>query len=288
MLLSTVFFSFTHVAIREASAHTNPIQIAFLRNVFAMVFILPLMAKYGWTLWSTTQFTVHCVRAVLHVIAMFAFFTAVSITPLAKVTALGYTAPIFAAILSVLFLGEKFRIHRWSAILIGFLGALIVLRPGLISVDYGSLLVLFSSSIWGIVLVVMKFLSKKDSSFTMTAYMSLLGTIISALPAWYIWETPELGEWPVLILIGLISTIGQLSLTEGLKNLDTTAAMPFDYLRLIWSALFGFIFFSEIPDIFIWTGAIMICSSGIWIAYRESAQKKKQTVRDNSESVDNV
>lgn len=240
------------------------------------------MLKYGWQLWKTTQFPLHCVRAVFHVMAMFSFFTAVSITPLAKLTALNYTAPIFAAILSVLFLGEKFRIHRWGAILFGFLGALVVLRPGVIQVDFGSLLVLFSSALWGITLVVIKFLSRKDSSFTMSAYMSLLGTILSALPAWYVWQTPELGQWPILILIGLISTLGQLTLTEGLKNLDTTAAMPFDYLRLIWAALFGFVFFSEVPDVYIWIGAIMICSSGIWIAYRESTQKMAKPALDES------
>lgn len=247
--------------------------------------ILPLMSRYGWQLWNTSQFPVHCLRAIFHVVAMFSFFTAVGITPLAKVTALGYTAPIFAAILSVLFFGEKFRIHRWGAIGFGFIGALVILRPGLIEIDFGSLLVLFSSSLWGITLVLIKLLSKKDSSITITAYMSLLGTLISALPAWYVWKTPELYQWPILIVVAVLSTLGQLALTEGLKNLDTTAAMPFDYLRLIWAALFGFLFFSEVPDTFIWIGAIMICSSGIWIAYRERIQNKTDVIQNKREVV---
>lgn len=277
MLLSTVIFSLTHVSIREASAHTPPIQVAFLRNVFAVIFIIPLMVRMGRSLWVTSSLKIHVLRASLHVTAMFAFFTAVSIAPLARVTALGYTAPIFAAVISVLILGEKFRLYRWSAIIMGFLGALIILRPGFDVIDTGSLLVLFASALWGVVLVLIKLLGKKDSSFTITAYMSVLGTLLSAIPAYYIWVTPLWHQWPILIFIGLISTVGQLCLTEALKHLDTTAAMPFDFLRLIWAAIFGFIFFSEIPDIYLWIGAIIIFGSGFMIAYRESVKNRSNS-----------
>ena len=123
MLLSTVIFSLTHVSIREASAHTPPIQVAFLRNVFAVIFIIPLMVRMGRSLWVTSSLKIHVLRASLHVTAMFAFFTAVSIAPLARVTALGYTAPIFAAVISVLILGREVQALSLGRHHNGFLGS---------------------------------------------------------------------------------------------------------------------------------------------------------------------
>ena len=152
----------------------------------------------------------------------------------------------------------------------GFLGALIILRPGFDVIDTGSLLVLFASALWGVVLVLIKLLGKKDSSFTITAYMSVLGTLLSAIPAYYIWVTPLWHQWPILIFIGLISTVGQLCLTEALKHLDTTAAMPFDFLRMPFGAILAFAVFGEVSDLWTWIGAVIIFSSTYYSTWHES------------------
>ena len=141
MCLSTVAFSIMHGLVRFVSEVLPPFQIAFFRNVFGLAFLLPLLMRSRFAILRTKQIGLHALRGVINMAAMLMFFTALSISPIAKVTALGFTAPIFMAILAVVVLGERFRIYRWSAIFLGFVGMLIILRPGLVAIDTGALLV---------------------------------------------------------------------------------------------------------------------------------------------------
>lgn len=270
VVIATVGFSVMHVLVRYLSSELHPIQISFFRNAFGLLVFAPWLLKFGVGVMSTRRLGLHGVRAVLNVSAMFAYFTALSIAPLAQVTALGFTAPIFAALLSVLLLGERFRFRRWAALAIGFVGTLVILRPGIQPIDLGSMLVLISAVLWGVTMIVIKMLARTESSMAITGYMNLFLTILSIGPALYFWQMPRPETWIWLLLIGVTGTLAQVAFAQALKEADAGVVMPFDFLKLVWISIMGFILFAEVPDIFIWLGGAIVFSSTSYLAYRES------------------
>lgn len=269
MIASTVAFSAMHTAVRYLSAELPPVQIAFFRNLFGMVIFMPLVFRAGFGFLRTERFPMHLLRAVLNVLAMFVFFTALSMTPLARVNALAFSAPLFTAVLSVVLLGERFHVRRWAAIVVGFLGTLIVLRPGLAAIDTGSLLVLLSAAIWGVTMIVIRLLGRTESSLTTTGYMNILLSLLSLGPALYVWVMPQGMAWVWLLVIGITGTTAQLALAEALKLAETTVIMPFDFLKIVWAAAFGFLLFAEVPGVFTFLGAAVIFAATFYIAWRE-------------------
>jgi drug/metabolite transporter (DMT)-like permease len=174
MFVSTFFFAAMHASIRHLSEAIHPFEIAFFRSVFALVVVAPWFWRDGLGLLRTRRIGLHWLRAVFNVFAMLSFFYALSITPLSEVTALGFTAPIFTTVLAALILREVVRLRRWTAVIVGFIGATIILRPGFVEVGLGQILVVFSSLIWACALLVIKTLGRTDSSATIIAYMALL------------------------------------------------------------------------------------------------------------------
>jgi drug/metabolite transporter (DMT)-like permease len=269
MCLSTVAFSIMHGLVRFVSEVLPPFQVAFFRNVFGLLFLVPLLMRSRFAVLRTQRIGLHALRGVINIGAMLMFFTALSISPLAKVTALSFTAPIFMAILAVFILGERFRIYRWLAIFMGFVGMLIILRPGIVAIDTGALLVTGAAALWAVAMIIIKILSRTDSSLTIVAYMGIFLGVFSVFPALWVWQPFGIETLCWMILIGLFGTIAQMTLSQALKETDPTALMPFDFLKLIWTAIIGAWFFAEIPDVFTWIGAAIIFLSGLFIAYRE-------------------
>ena len=275
MCLSTVAFSIMHGLVRFVSEVLPPFQIAFFRNIFGLAFLLPLLMRSRFAILRTKQIGLHALRGVINMAAMLMFFTALSISPIAKVAALGFTAPIFMAILAVVVLGERFRIYRWSAICLGFAGMLIILRPGLVVIDTGALLVIGSAVLWAVAMLIIKIQSRTESSLTIVAYMGIFLGVFSIAPALWVWQPFELQTLGLMVLIGLFGSIAQMAISESLKETDPTALMPFDFLKLIWTAMIGAWFFAEIPDMFTWIGATVIFSSGLFIALRERSVRSQ-------------
>lgn len=280
MLIGTLMFACMHAAIRYATQHLPAVEVAFFRNLFGLFVVAPLLVRYGAGLFHTKKLNLHILRAVLNVVSMLMFFVGLSMTPLARATALSFTAPLFTALLSALFLGEVFRWRRWTAILAGFLGALVILRPGLQVLDTGSLLVLVSSLLWSMALIDIKVLGRTESTMTITAYVTVLLIPMSFIPALPVWQAPALDMWAWLILIGVIGTLGQLVVTEAVKLADMTVLMPFDFLKLVWAAFLGIIFFAEVPDLVTWVGAAIVFGSSFYIAWREAQLRKAKRAAD--------
>ncbi|MFK7751332.1 MAG: DMT family transporter [Sedimentitalea sp.] len=277
MVASTVAFAVMHASVRIVSDELEAFQIAFFRNAFGLLFIFPLLLRGGLAQLKTAQLGLHALRGVVNVVAMLLFFTAVTITPLAKVTALSFTAPIFAAALSVLFLGERFRAPRWAAIGFGFVGMLIVLRPGLAVIEPGAIMALVAAALWSVAMILIKILSRTESSLVIVAWMGIFLCAFSFLPALWVWQWPSLTAWGWLAFVGLTGTLAQITLSQSLKETDPTAVLPFDFLKLIWTSLLAMWLFGEIPDRFTWIGAGVIFASGLFIAHRERrlAQAKR-------------
>ena len=269
MFVSTFFFAAMHASIRHVAAGIHPFEIAFFRSLFALVVVLPWFVHYGLAPLRTRRIGLHGLRAIFNVCAMLSFFYALTITPLSQVTALGFTAPIFATLLAALVLGEVGRLRRWSAIAIGFLGVLIILRPGLDVIGAGQLLTLFSSLVWACALLVIKTLSRTDASVTIISYMALLMIPLTAVPAAFVWHWPDGPQLFWLVLIGLLGGTGQFCMTEALRLADTAVVMPIDFCKLIWVAVLAYLAFGEVPDRFTWLGGTVVFASVLYITYRE-------------------
>jgi drug/metabolite transporter (DMT)-like permease len=274
MCLSTVAFAIMHASVRFVSADLPPFQIAFFRNLFGLAFLLPFLVGAGFAQMRTKRLGMHALRGLINVCAMLMFFTSLSITPLATVTALSFTAPIFAAVLSFFFLGERFYLYRWIAIIVGFLGMLIILRPGFVEVELGAMLAAGAAALWAIAMIIIKMLSRTDSSVAIVAWMGIFLCAFSIGPALWVWQTPTLWNLIWLAFIGFSGSIAQVTLSQSLKESDPTAVLPFDFLKLIWATILGAWFFGELPDVLTFVGAIVIFTAGLFIALRERRQRK--------------
>jgi drug/metabolite transporter (DMT)-like permease len=270
LMLSTLGFAGMHATIKQVSTDLHPFEIAFFRNLFGLVALTPFFVRHGLTVFKTQRFPLHALRGTIQVFAMLSFFTAVTITPLATVSALSFTAPLFAAMAVVLFLCEKLYLRRVLALVFGFAGALVILRPGVGQVDAGALMVLFSTAIWACAMLIIKVLSRTDSPVTITAYMGVFLTPLTFVAALFFWKWPAPETWPFLVLLGLLGSAGHVCMAQAFKEADASAVLPFDFLRLIWASLLGWLIFAEVPDLWTWVGGTVIFASGTYVAWREA------------------
>lgn len=274
MLVSTLAFAGMHACVRYVAAELHPFEIAFFRNFFGIFTLLPWFIRFGLAPLRTRRLPLHLLRASINIFAMLMFFMALSLTELAKIQALSFTAPLFATLLAILILGERVRIRRWIALIIGFTGTVVILRPGFAQIDLGSMLVIGSAAIWACALIVIKILARTDSAVTITTYMVVLMTPMSLVPALFYWQWPDATQLFWLALIGILGTLAQMGMAQAFRLADATAMMPFDFMKLVWGALLGYLVFSEIPDIWTWIGGAIIFSGAMYIVYRENQLKK--------------
>ena len=270
LLGATVAFATMHAVIRIASSEQHPFEVAFFRNFFGLLFIAPFLLRHGFGALRTRKLPLHAARSAVHVSAMLMFFSAVPITPLGTIAALSFTAPLFVTVGAVLLLGEVVRIRRIAALVLGFAGALVIIRPGMAALDPGSLLVLGSSAVWAGALILLKVLSRTESSLTMTAYMAVFLTPLSSIAVAFVWQWPSLEDLGWFALMGSVGTIGHLCLAQAFREADATVVLPVDFLRLIWSSLYGYLLFNEVPVLYVWIGGIVIFASTLYLAYREA------------------
>ncbi|BBK31448.1 drug/metabolite transporter (DMT)-like permease [Stella humosa] len=281
MLVATVAFMLMQAGIRHMTGELHPFVVAFFRTSFGLVVLAPWVLRMGSRAWKSTKPSVHLFRGTINTVSMLCNFVALSITPLAQVTALSFTAPLFATLGAILFLGERVRLRRWLAIGAGFLGALVILRPGLVEVGTGPLLALTSSALWAMAMLIIKVQSRTDSSITITLYMALVMSPLALLAALPFWTWPS--AWQFLILFGIstLGTIGQVALAQSFREADTTVVLPFDFLKLIWATALGFTLFGEVPDLWTWVGGTVIFTSTVYIAWREAkARRHAKTAGD--------
>lgn len=279
MLAATLLFVFMHAAIRHIANDVNPFEIAFFRNLFGLIFLMPVFLRHGMAPLRTQNFRMHFLRAILNLINMVAFYFGLGLTPLAEATALNFTAPLFTTLLATVFLGETVRIRRTVALAVGFVGAIVILRPGIAAINPGALFVIFAAVIWGGIMIMIKVMSRTDSSLTITVWVLILMTVMSFPPVLVVWQTPTLVELGWLVFIAIVGTIGQLMLAQALKEADATSIMPIDFFRLIWAAALGYFLFTEIPDAFTWAGGVMIFGSATYITFREKKLHTQQAKR---------
>lgn len=270
MLVSTVITTTVNAAVRHVSVEVHPFEVVFIRSLVGLVLLMPLLMRHGLPVLRISRPGLYGVRTVLAVSNMMFLYLAVSIAPLAKVTVLNFTAPLFATVLAVLLLGERIRARRITALIVGFAGALVVLRPGVVEIDLGTLAAMGGAVTGAMVVIIVKILTRTERTLTMLLYAMILGTPLSFLGALPVWTWPSSVEmWTWLIAIGVIDVIGQWFFTQAYKETDIGQLTPIGFVRLIWAALIGYLAFAEIPEIWTWIGGAIIFASVTAITYRE-------------------
>lgn len=261
---------------RHLSPSMHILEVVFWRAAFGVVFMIPWLARRGASALRTQKVPAHLGRTLLNYCGLICVFYAATMIPLADITAIGFTRPIVGSVLAIVLLGEAARMRRWTAILIGLVGALIVIRPGLIEVHPGVLLVFGSVAASACSGVLARYLMRTESPDATAMYMVLILTPISLVAALFVWRWPTLEEWPWLVLLGLLGAISQRTLVRAYEAAEATVVMSFDFLRLPLAALIGFILFAEIPDVWVWVGGAIICGSSVFIAHREAHAARSQ------------
>lgn len=262
-------FSIMNVAIRIVSVELDPLQIAFLRNFFALIFMLPWLARAGLDGLRTRRLATHFWRAAFGLAAMICWFYSIALLPLAEAVALNFTVPLFATAGAALVLGEVVRARRWSATVVGFLGVLIILRPGFVEVTPLMSLPVIAACFMAVSVLIVKSLSGTEKPVAIVLYMNLLLTPLSLLPAAFVWRWPSLGEVGLGLFIGSCAVLAHIAFTRAFARSDASAIMPFDYARLPFVAAIGYIAFDQTVDVWTWVGGAVIAAAGFYIAHRE-------------------
>lgn len=265
MLLATLALTGMHTIVRYLSAEMHTFEITFFRNLFSLLLMAPLMLRAGLDELKSRQPRLQLMRSCIGFLAMVLWFYGLSVVPIAEATALSFTTAIFGSIAAFLFLGERMRLRRWTAVIIGFIGALVILRPGYQVVSPGAWIVLASSVLWALALVAVKRLSSTDSTVCIVAWNAVLLTLFSIPLTVPVWSAPTAAQLGWLVLVGILATLGHLAMTTAFRVADATSIFPMDFTRLLWASLLGYLVFDEVADAGTWIGAAIITASTTYI-----------------------
>ncbi len=254
------------IAIGKHLAPEVPVvEIAFLRNACAIAFMLPWLARAGPAALRTRRVGRHVLRGILSSLNVTLLFAAVSRIPIADMSAITFLQPVIGAAIAVVALGEAADRRRWLAIAAGFAGALVIVRPGFAEPDAGIVFALGSAFAGAVVSVLIKTLVRTDPPDTIAAWLFITQTVILAVPTAFVWTTPRAELWAFFLAIGLLSAILQRSYNRGMQAADVSIAMPFNFSRLVWAALLGWIAFGDFPDVWTWAGGAAIFAASLWL-----------------------
>ncbi|MBD19568.1 MAG: RNA polymerase subunit sigma-54 [Rhodospirillaceae bacterium] len=273
MILAGAMFAFMHGTVRLVSFELHPFLIAFFRNLFGFLVLIPLLMRGGIGRFKTKRLGLHTFRACINSISMLAWFTALSLIPLADATALALTGPLFVTLGAILTFSERVRFWRWTALIVGAAGALMVIRPGFEAVNIGALLTIAATATAAISKLCAKSLTKTEDPATIAAYVQFLMTPITLIAALFHWQWPTMEQLIGLVVIGTLGSLAHLFTAKAYAIADLSFAEPISFTRMIWATAFGYIVFSEVPDIWTWVGAFTIVLATTIISYRERIQK---------------
>ena len=274
MLLSTLLLAIMHALVRLLGNDLHPFIIVFFRNLFGLIAILPLLIKGGKQSLATNNPKLHLIRALVGTAAMASWFFALTRVPIANATALSFSTAIFATVCAWFFLNETVRLRRCIAIGVGFAGVFVAMQPDATGFNNYSLLVLLSAITWGASVSIVKLLTRTESVTCIVGWMAILLTIITFIPAILVWQTPELTQMALLMVIGALATAGHLLMTRALQLADTALVMSVDFSRLIWASILGVWWFGETLTGYTFIGAAIIFGAGLYIVFRESRMSR--------------
>lgn len=276
MVVAMVFFTSMLIFIRLASDEIHTLEVVFFRNFLAFMFLLPWLMHQGFATLKTKRFGLLATRAAINVVGMVAGFFALTLIPLAEATALGFTAPLWATIGAVMILGEVIRMRRMVALVLGFVGVLILLRPGVESISLGSVLALTHAFLIAVTTLIVKRLTVTERPSTIVIWMALMQSLLSFVPALYVWQWPSLIAWLWLGCLAGAGTLGHLCWTRAFSIAEVSQLQPLEFIKLPLIAVFAYWVFAESPTIWTWLGGCVIFASTAYISLREASLARQR------------
>jgi len=256
------------------SADLPVLQITWARYFFTAAFTFPIMFFfYRIQLKWSDKPKLQIIRGLILLIANICFFYSISVISLAKALTLAFVAPLIVTAFSPMLLGEKVGFRRWSAVVIGFIGSLVVIRPGFVEINLASLAALGTGVMYGFYLIITRKLSTSDNPLLTLLLTGIVGAVIISCVMPFVWVNPTLNQWSMMAAIGVFACIGHLFLILSLKYADASKLAPFSYFEIITNIIIGYYFFSDFPDNWTFLGLFIIVLSGIYISRRETTVK---------------
>ena len=252
------------------NAGLHSFEVVFLRNLCATLMLLPLLWWRGPSLLRSSQLSLYGLRVVVSLLSMQAWFYAISLIPIGEVTAISFLAPAFGTLGAILLLGERVRLRRWTAVIVGFLGAMLILRPDAATLGLGQACALFSALSIGIAVILIKQLTAVDDPDKIVLLTNLIMTPLSLVPALFVWTWPPPEAWLPVLGMGLTAMLAHITLVRGYAATDASLAMTFEFSRLPFSVAIAYLAFGETIDAWTWVGAAVIFASAVYIARREA------------------
>ena len=274
MMVGGLSMVLMQASVKLLSDALHPFVITLFRALLVFIIILPILLWNGLGTVKTSSIKLQVIRGGVGGVCMLCMFTGFSLVSLPEATSLLFTVPIFATILSVMFLSERVGIKRWGAIFLGFAGILVITRPD-VSLDLGHLLLLSAAILWSISIVIAKKLTEKDTIISITFWQAMGCVPLALIASLFVWETPTLTQLLYLLGIAGLGTLGHALVYASLKLGKVSFLLPLDYIRIIWSTLLGFLLFGSLPTLYLYAGTFLIISATAFISYRE-IQKNKE------------
>jgi len=269
-LLAWAILPFMDTIAKYLSSELSFFQITWARYFFTVLFTLPFMFFFfRKNLTWSTQPKLQIFRGLTLLFANILFFYSISIISMAKALTLAFVAPLITTALSPIFLGEKVGVRRWSAVIIGFVGSLIVIQPGFIEFNLASISALGTGFFYGIYLVITRKLHSSDSPLLTLLLTGVVGAVLASLFVPVVWVNPTFNQWSLLALMGIFACLGHLFLILSLKYADASKLAPFGYFEIVTNVILGYYFFGDFPHYWTWVGLAIIVCSGIYISLRE-------------------
>ena len=275
MLIIGTLVTFTLVFARRVSPEIHVFEIVFFRSVFGLVFMAPWFARHGLGAIRISRPRLVLLRSSLAFFGGACLIYAATIMPLADITAITFTRPIFASIAAVIFLGEIMRARRWTAIALGLLGTLIIVRPGFADLNIGVAFVFVSvvTLTWNS--INLKILTRENPPDMIAVWHAMLMLPLGLVATFFVWTTPTLEQLAWLAAIGVTDMLSQRAMSRGYAAADITVVIGFSFLRLPVAAVLGFALFGEVSEIWVWIGTAIIAASSIYVAHRESVADRR-------------
>jgi S-adenosylmethionine uptake transporter len=270
MLLSMFVFSAVDTIAKVLTTDFHPLQIVWTRQLGLVVGVFVMIAVRGVSLFQTNHRKLQLVRGLMAALSAALFVTAINFVPLADAIAVTFIAPFVVTMFSALLLKEKVGIHRWSAVIVGFLGTLIILRPGFDGFEPALLLAVLAAVLFAFRQIISRYLSGSDKTETTIAYTALVAVLVLVIPLPFIWQTPVSGFHIFLMAVmAILAGLGELLVIKALEVALAVVVSPVHYTILIWGSLYGYFVFGDFPDYWTWGGAVIIILSGLYTLYRE-------------------
>ena len=271
-LLAWAILPFMDTIAKYLSAELSFFQITWARYFFTVFFTLPFMFFFfRKNLTWSSQPKLQIFRGLTLFFANVLFFYSISVISMAKALTLAFVAPLITTALSPIFLGEKVGFRRWSAVIIGFVGSLIVIRPGFIEFNLATIAALGTGFFYGIYLIITRKLHSSDSPLLTLLLTGIVGAVIGSFVVPVVWINPTFNQWSLLALMGIFACLGHLFLILSLKYADASKLAPFGYFEIVTNVILGYYFFADFPHYWTWAGLVIIVCSGIYIALKEKA-----------------